>query len=160
MCAECGGQLPPKRTSRRMFCSLRCKNRAGRFKRVVVTKKWRQANPEKVRSIRAAYRQQDAEYMRSYYERNPERFADARHLRRARLASVGGAGVSGSDWNRLVVRYGGRCAYCLAAKPLTVDHIIPISRGGQHAIGNVLPACEHCNKSKGARLLIEWLRAT
>ena len=33
---------------------------------------------------------------------------------------------------------------------------IPISRGGSHGVGNLLPACERCNKSKATKLLIEW----
>ncbi|WP_203620386.1 HNH endonuclease [Streptomyces sp. SID8499] len=39
----------------------------------------------------------------------------------------------------------------------TVDHVIPLSRGGQHAEGNLVPACKSCNSSKGDKLLIEWL---
>lgn len=37
-----------------------------------------------------------------------------------------------------------------------MDHVIPLARGGRHGIGNVLPACQPCNSSKGARLLAEW----
>jgi 5-methylcytosine-specific restriction endonuclease McrA len=34
--------------------------------------------------------------------------------------------------------------------------VIPLSRGGHHSIGNVLPACERCNLLKNARLLIQF----
>ena len=66
-------------------------------------------------------------------------------------------GVDLRDWMRLVDRYRGRCAYCdEVAEPVTMDHVVPLSRGGRHSIGNVLPACKQCNQRKNARLLIEW----
>lgn len=52
-------------------------------------------------------------------------------------------GVSIGDWMRLVDRYDGRCAYCGdVADRLQMDHVVPLSRGGRHSIGNVLPACK------------------
>lgn len=44
------------------------------------------------------------------------------------------------------------CQYC-AEKPgqlfLTVDHVIPRSRGGDHSWGNLVTACKYCNQHKG-----------
>lgn len=37
-----------------------------------------------------------------------------------------------------------------------MDHVIPVVRGGRHAIGNILPACAACNGSKHAALLVVW----
>ena len=34
--------------------------------------------------------------------------------------------------------------------PPTVEHIIPLSQGGEHALGNVLPLCQSCNSSRGS----------
>lgn len=70
-----------------------------------------------------------------------------------------GPGVSMRDWQRMVNRYGGRCAYCGFRPrwtPLHMDHVIPLKRGGRHSIGNVLPACGSCNVRKNARLLADW----
>lgn len=39
-----------------------------------------------------------------------------------------------------------------------MDHVVPLSRGGRHSIGNILPACESCNLSKHASYLVEWRR--
>ncbi len=43
------------------------------------------------------------------------------------------------------------CQYCGSKRKLTIDHIMPQSRGGQHRWNNVVIACEPCNQFKGAR---------
>jgi hypothetical protein len=49
----------------------------------------------------------------------------------------------------------GPCVYC--GKPAcTVDHVRPLTRGGEEHEGNLVPACMSCNTSKGNRLLTEW----
>jgi 5-methylcytosine-specific restriction endonuclease McrA len=42
----------------------------------------------------------------------------------------------------------------------TIDHLIPIVRGGGHVIGNVVVACHHCNQLKGYMSKIEYARVT
>lgn len=49
-------------------------------------------------------------------------------------------------------RDGHRCQYCgTTSPPLTVDHIIPRSRGGGDQWENLVCACIHCNNKKGNR---------
>lgn len=46
----------------------------------------------------------------------------------------------------------GRCGYCggpLKIQDMTVDHMLPRSRGGTSNIKNLLPSCEDCNSIKG-----------
>lgn len=47
------------------------------------------------------------------------------------------------------------CQYCGSTRRLTLDHVIPRSRGGLHTWDNVVAACERCNSAKGDRLLHE-----
>jgi 5-methylcytosine-specific restriction endonuclease McrA len=44
------------------------------------------------------------------------------------------------------------CQYCGSGKRLTLDHVVPRSKGGQHTWNNVVTACERCNSRKGDRL--------
>jgi 5-methylcytosine-specific restriction endonuclease McrA len=44
------------------------------------------------------------------------------------------------------------CQYCGSSKHLTLDHVIPRSRGGQHTWDNVVIACEKCNSKKGDKM--------
>jgi len=51
------------------------------------------------------------------------------------------------------------CYYCrrsVAPKELTMDHIVPLSRGGKSTRGNVVPACKECNNKKKYLLPLEW----
>ena len=44
------------------------------------------------------------------------------------------------------------CAYCgKKAKPLTIDHVIPRSKGGKTSWENCVACCKACNNNKGAR---------
>jgi 5-methylcytosine-specific restriction endonuclease McrA len=53
----------------------------------------------------------------------------------------------------------GICHYCgrsFPPKALTMDHIVPIARGGKSTRGNVAPCCKECNNRKKQRLPLEW----
>jgi 5-methylcytosine-specific restriction endonuclease McrA len=60
----------------------------------------------------------------------------------------------------LFARDGGCCVYCGQLFPpeeLTVDHVEPRVRGGDHSGGNVVSACIACNLRKGHRRLADFL---
>ena len=37
-----------------------------------------------------------------------------------------------------------------------MDHVVPVAKGGRHALANILPACGDCNAHKSDLLLVEW----
>ncbi len=43
------------------------------------------------------------------------------------------------------------CQYCGSTHNLTLDHVVPLSKGGSHTWDNVVTACERCNQRKGNR---------
>ena len=51
-------------------------------------------------------------------------------------------------------RDGGRCVYC-SAPATSLDHVVPRSRGGEHAWENVVSACGRCNHVKADRGIAE-----
>jgi 5-methylcytosine-specific restriction endonuclease McrA len=55
----------------------------------------------------------------------------------------------------LFARDGWRCAYCGSAGRLTLDHVVPRSRGGDSVWENVVTSCAPCNLRKGDKLLEE-----
>lgn len=54
----------------------------------------------------------------------------------------------------VLFRDGSRCQYC-GRDADSIDHVVPRSRGGEHAWDNVVAACRRCNLTKGNRLLHE-----
>jgi 5-methylcytosine-specific restriction endonuclease McrA len=60
-------------------------------------------------------------------------------------------------WQRRLAK--GICHYCrkpTAPRDLTMDHIVPLVRGGRSTKGNIVPCCKACNTAKHNRLLMEW----
>lgn len=112
----------------------------------------RKRNPERYRA-----------YWKSWVTANKEAYRAAsknnQNKRRAQKLGNGlGVGVSLRDWQRLVRRYDGCCAYCggkTGSEPAQ-DHIIPLALDGKHQIGNVLPVCTYCNSVKHKMLLAVW----
>lgn len=49
------------------------------------------------------------------------------------------------------------CVYCGSKKNLTLEHIMPIRKHGNHNRENIVIACKYCNSSKNDLLLNEWL---
>lgn len=50
-----------------------------------------------------------------------------------------------------------KCVYCGASEDLTLDHVIPRSRGGSDEPENLATCCKPCNSSKHARTPEEWM---
>lgn len=53
----------------------------------------------------------------------------------------------------------GVCHYCgkqVGAKALTMDHLVPLIRGGRSTKGNLVAACKDCNNRKKHQLPFEW----
>jgi len=107
-------------------------------KAVTASRKWANDNADK-------YRLRRRTYQRAYNQ-----------LKRIRLLAVEKCEVTVKDWERLCRRFDECCFYCGQRQPLTMDHVIPIARGGRHSIGNLIPACRSCNARKRTRLIVEW----
>ena len=61
-------------------------------------------------------------------------------------------------WKRQLAQ--GHCHYCREAIPvssLSMDHIVPLARGGKSTKGNVVPACQACNRRKKLETPVELL---
>ena len=67
-------------------------------------------------------------------------------------------GLSRSQRSQLLTQWKRQCracAYC-DAPPTTVDHVVPLVRGGTNYEGNLVPCCKRCNSSKAGHMVIEW----
>ncbi len=53
----------------------------------------------------------------------------------------------------------GLCYYCgerVAYKNITMDHLVPLTRGGRSTKDNIVPCCKTCNNLKKDMLPLEW----
>ena len=162
-CLECGATfIPPKQVPQKQFCSLPCGHR------------YRKRNNPKYGEREAAYyaqrREEKIQYCRDYYKANGERqrarqseYAKANRtyinfrtsLYRNRLKNNGPADkITRSG---LIERDGPECPYCgeIPSK-YTIDHVLPVSRGGTHTWDNVVLACMPCNRRKWNRTAEEY----
>ena len=57
-----------------------------------------------------------------------------------------------TQWLMLQESFDHRCAYCGKRRKghLTQDHLTPLSKGGNHTLTNIIPACQSCNSKKNA----------
>ncbi len=104
-------------------------------------RRWQKENPEKVAAINARYTQNHKEKV---YFKN--------HRRRIKIKS-NALVVLDKEIKRL---YSSNCIHCGTTENITMDHLIPVSRGGRHSIGNIVPMCQKCNFSKHSKLYAEW----
>jgi 5-methylcytosine-specific restriction endonuclease McrA len=68
--------------------------------------------------------------------------------RKAQMRNSVAIQITGRQIRGRFAQFDHRCAYCGADGDLHIEHIVPISKGGPHSIGNIVPACRDCNLSK------------
>ena len=105
------------------------------------SRQWRNANPEKLREQGINYR-----------KNNVIKLLDKNAKRRAVLKGVT---VEKIDRGEVYIRDNGICGICKCHVPLhevTIDHIIPLSKGGEHSKRNIQIAHRSCNSAKGSKL--------
>jgi 5-methylcytosine-specific restriction endonuclease McrA len=162
------------RDSRCRACrKIETAKRATRARAIAIA--WKANNPEAVKKISRSYYQRHAlrertrsrEYARQHC--GPER--NARHRswqlanadrcrqimnlsnqkRRARTKGAAGT-ITADQWRAIKETFGDACAYCFRTeRPLAQDHVVALSRGGDHTEANVVPSCKSCNSKKGTR---------
>jgi len=64
-----------------------------------------------------------------------------------------------SPWWKTQIQKG-LCHFCqqlVGAVNLTMDHLVPLARGGKSTRGNIVPACQACNKKKQLETPVETI---
>jgi 5-methylcytosine-specific restriction endonuclease McrA len=127
--------------------------------RIARSQKWANENPTKRKLIEATYRathrKENQARSEAWRLKNLDKPREYKLRRRVRIQSNGQFLILPKEIKRL---YASACFYCQGQQRIEADHLIPVSKGGRHSIGNLVPACRWCNASKGNRLLSEWKR--
>jgi len=89
-----------------------------------------------------------------YYKKNPDKLKADKHLYKARRRNAEGK-FTGQEWTEVKLKQNDICLICKEVKKLTIDHIIPLSKGGSNYISNIQGLCFECNSNKRDFLMEE-----
>jgi HNH endonuclease len=81
---------------------------------------------------------------------------------RARANPAAGPTLKGVSLDEIIDRDGARCAWCGAEpwrRDLTLEHVLPRSGGGVTTGDNALVACRACNRRRGSKPVVAYVRA-
>ena len=139
-------------------------------------KLWYKANKQKVAEYQKQYRKENKEKVRQcmkiYVSKNKEKVLERHRIwqknnkdkmnimgqkRKANKKQLPNS-LTLSQWQTIKIIFKNRCAYCGKEKPLEQEHVIPLSKGGEYTVNNIIPCCKSCNSSKNNRDFIEWYR--
>lgn len=110
---------------------------SNRDKALERSKKWDRDHPKKAQ-----------ERHNKWFSKNPEKRRLYTHTRSTRVSQAPGRGVSSQAWKFVLKLYGERCLKCGSMDCITLDHVVPLSKGGWHDIINIQPLCHSCNSGK------------
>lgn len=124
------------------------------------SKKRYQAQGEKLRGQMATQRANNYEHRLEIERASRKKNKEAQRPLKNMAQTVRNRIISGSK-NVILAKeiaklYKNPCFMCGTSEKPCIDHIIPLSRGGNHSIGNLMTLCRRCNTSKGKKLLVEW----
>lgn len=118
------------------------------------TRGWYRANPEKAKESAAEWRaanpERYREHQRKWQREHPKERAELSNRRRVRLA--GNGPIEKIDPWFIYERDGGKCHICgkrVATKDMSLDHLVPVSKGGAHMATNLRLAHRVCNVRRG-----------
>jgi 5-methylcytosine-specific restriction endonuclease McrA len=99
---------------------------------------------------------------RRWQKKNAVAMKVHQHRRRARLFGAHNDGsFTKNNWTVRLDGFVNACAYCLSTtKKLSADHVVAISKGGEHSIENIVPACKPCNSRKKDKGILTMVNVT
>lgn len=94
----------------------------------------------------------DLKRHREWEKNNPDKVAEIHRRRRARRTNASVVDFTARQWEFMIFVQRGKCYYCgKKVTILTRDHVVSLFQGGNHSMDNIVPACLHCNDTKGTR---------
>lgn len=133
-----------------------------------IVEKWKrhQANhPDKCAARTQRYRDKNREavreYLRAYFQTPEGKAARINGERRRRAKKMGSEIVATAKQITELLANAAACCYCDASFsedcPPTLEHKVPLAKGGAHSMNNLDVACGMCNSKKGVKMPEEFL---
>jgi 5-methylcytosine-specific restriction endonuclease McrA len=117
-------------------------------------KAWNAANKDLVHAKNQKYYEENTAkicaHTATYQRENPEKVKVFQSRRRARKAA-GRNDLAPQQWEEVLQAFDSRCAYChKKSRTLEMEHVVPLSKGGENTVSNIVPSCVRCNRKKSA----------
>jgi len=119
------------------------------------SKKWRKGNEEHIKEYMENNKKIRTE-KRKVYLKNHRELSRRATQRRNALKRKLPATLTVSEWEFIKESFGFTCCYCGKKLPLVQEHYVAVANLGGYELGNIVPACQSCNSSKGAKLINDW----
>lgn len=119
--------------------------------------KWQKENPKKRIISCAKWYEKNPTHKKEWREQNPFKWRD--HNKRSKLKRANSIGHSKVSYDAIIKRDGCICHICggeVALDDIHFDHIMPLSRGGEHSEENISVSHSRCNLRKGSKTLEEY----
>lgn len=128
-------------------------------KKLRYREKYYKINRDKlIKYARSYYRinkEKIAEYSKGYRDRNRDLRNTIEQRRKAKKRKLPHK-FTEENWQETKDYFDNKCAYCGFDEELTQEHFIPLSKGGEYTVNNIIPACKSCNCSKKDRDFFKW----
>jgi len=108
------------------------------------TKQYQEVNKDKIYVYSKRYRKDNRDLFNTHHQK-----------RRTKMNSLI-SNFTANQWVQLKKDFDSKCAYCGKTKPLAQDHFVPVIKGGEYTIDNIIPTCRSCNSSKGSKDFFKW----
>lgn len=127
-------------------------------------KQYRKENSKKIKECKKKYYEENKEEIlkknKEYRETNPH-IALNNHVKRRALEENQGNGITKEQWFEMMEFFDWKCAYSNEyiggdSNDRTIDHIIPLSKGGDHEVWNCVPMYASYNYSKHTNDMLDW----
>jgi 5-methylcytosine-specific restriction endonuclease McrA len=125
------------------------------------SREWYKKNPDKVAAFESRSPAKVRAYAKKRRKEKPEEVRLIQATYRARkMGCTKGSAASIARWDKSWrFRKTARCFWCnskVPTKDCHADHILALSKGGKHEIGNLCISCSHCNLRKSSQSIEKW----
>lgn len=120
-----------------------------KYHQTYVRKTPKKYNAEKEHLYYLANREDKIAFARAWEKANPEKHKLNLKARRHSMRVAGK--FPKTEWIKKLIELHYKCQICGKTEPdvkITIDHIIPLSKGGTNDINNLQPLCLSCNSRK------------
>lgn len=164
-CLICEGNYQETHFNQR-YCSNECKWKAKRIsqenykkseKGILAKKRWIQSDKRKENESnyrkKESYKEKNRSRIKKYHQTIKGKIMKSNVYGRRKSILDNAGKFTKEEWENKLKEYNYSCANCQTKENITIDHIIPLSKGGKNTIDNLQPLCGLCNSRKNNKII-------